>query len=101
MNNNIIGSINEYLKAYRSQQVDKNNPQNQTTKKTDSENKSQSRDSLELSGIAKKLKTSGVDEVRTEKVEEIKEKISQGNYTMDSGKIAEKIIEESGLDRRV
>ena len=103
MDNNIIGPVSEYLRAYRSQQVKGNEDgaKNQVFKGGEGKKQNQGPDTLELSSVAKKLKTGNVEEVRNEKVEHLKEKINQGNYTIDSGKIAEKIMEESGLDRRV
>lgn len=103
MDNKITGAVNEYLKAYRSQQVNRPDKadKGKNTKASGEQNKSGAPDSLELSGVAKKLKTGDIGEVRTEKVNQIKEQINQGNYTIDSGKIAEKMIEEAGLDIRV
>ncbi|NLN03704.1 MAG: flagellar biosynthesis anti-sigma factor FlgM [Clostridiaceae bacterium] len=41
-----------------------------------------------------------VDEVRYNKVNEIKERIEKGIYTIDSGKIAEKMIKGTRIDKK-
>ncbi|HHT93337.1 MAG TPA: flagellar biosynthesis anti-sigma factor FlgM [Clostridia bacterium] len=41
-----------------------------------------------------------IDEVRYDKVNEIKERIEKGIYTIDSGKIAEKMIKGTRIDEK-
>ncbi|RMG04209.1 MAG: flagellar biosynthesis anti-sigma factor FlgM [Nitrospirae bacterium] len=56
-------------------------------------------DQVELSGRAKevenlKAEIAALPEIRQEKVEAIKKAIESGNYRIDPGKIAERIIDE-------
>jgi negative regulator of flagellin synthesis FlgM len=59
-----------------------------------------SEDKVELSSRAMDLKelharAAAAPDVRTEKVEEIKMQVDNGTYSIDTGKIAEKVIEDA------
>lgn len=63
-------------------------------------------DKLDLSDNAKVYskamkKIKEVDEVRYDKVNELKDKIEKGIYTIDSGKIAEKMLTGIKFDEKI
>ena len=79
-------------------QVKKNQEADPSVEATGQENRKQ--DSVELSQTAKELQAARkiieqVPEIRTDKVAQLKAQIENGTYDIDSGKIAEKLLQES------
>ncbi|MBU5427815.1 flagellar biosynthesis anti-sigma factor FlgM [Tissierella pigra] len=58
-----------------------------------------SEQAVEFQYALKKVKE--VEEIRTEKVENIKKQIQTGTYKIDGKKIAEKIIEDITFDKKI
>ena len=86
-NNDII--MNKIMKAYQNlNQQDNNN----VNKKTKSDQVSISNETKEIQNIKETLENK--PEIRQEKVDQIKNQIQNGNYQVDSQKIAEKIISD-------
>jgi negative regulator of flagellin synthesis FlgM len=88
INNNDI-NMNKIMKAYQNlNQQDNNN----VNKKTKSDQVSISNEAKEIQNIKETLENK--PEIRQEKVDQIKNQIQNGNYQVDSQKIAEKIISD-------
>jgi len=86
-----IGKVDKYYKTQATKVK-----ANVNTQKTDSK---ASQDSVEFSTALQninilKLKMENTSDVRTEKVDEVKEQVQSGEYKVDSEKVAEKIIDE-------
>lgn len=69
-------------------------------------NKTQKRDNLILSDNAKNFsailnKLKEIEDIRYDKVQEIKDKVDKGTYKINSEKIADKIIESSIKDKKI
>lgn len=63
-------------------------------------------DQINISDKAKEVqfglsKLKDVEEIRTEKVETIKEQIKTGTYNIDGEKIAEKMLENVNFNKRI
>lgn len=58
-----------------------------------------SEQAIEFQHALKKVKE--VEEIRTEKVENIKKQVQTGTYKIDGKKIAEKIIEDITFDKKI
>lgn len=91
-----INKINNALQIYNN---------NKGAKKLKENNKVKE-DKIDISSVAKDAqfamsKVKDVEEVRTEKVEKIKEQVKAGTYKIDAGKIAEKILEDLNFDKRI
>ena len=94
--------MSELMKNYRQQEV------NKSKKAQNQENSSTARqqDSSQISEQAKVLaqsvqKLKNIPDVREEKVEQVKRDIDAGTYQVSGRDIADKMIEESRLNRRV
>lgn len=75
------------------------NKNREAEKKNDTQKTGSDNDRISLSGKAKEISElkqliDQLPDIRRDKVEEIKKAIDAGNYTMDSLKVAEKILEE-------
>lgn len=92
-NNN---NLDKVMNAYRKQDASRG------ASKT---NKISKNDELSLSSTAKDYQFAlnaikNVPDIRKEKVDAIKEQIRTGTYVVDSGKIAEKILENISFDKK-
>jgi len=72
---------------------------NDKTPKTHADEVSLSDDAREIANAIKSA--SKIDDVRIEKIEELKARIKSGNYNIDGKLVAEKIIDEIFTDRLV
>lgn len=91
------GNIDKIMQAYRKQEVKKEASNSTRLNKNDE---------LSLSNTAKDYQVAmnairNIPDIRKEKVEAIKEQIKSGTYVIDSGKIAEKILDNVNFDKRV
>lgn len=91
-----INKVNNILQVYN-----KNKGVNKVKESTKSKE-----DQINISNEAKEIqfalsKIKDVKEIRTEKVEEIREKISTGTYEISGEKIAEKILEDLSFHKRI
>jgi negative regulator of flagellin synthesis FlgM len=96
---NGYGNVPDLIKSY--------NDQKKTTgsKSRDSVAVDKGRDTLELSAKARemkeiKLSMSNINEIRDEKVSQIKKDIENGEYKINARKIADGIVQENLLDRQ-
>ncbi|CAG7655466.1 flagellar biosynthesis anti-sigma factor FlgM [Paenibacillus allorhizosphaerae] len=77
---NRVGSVNQYKKAYDSQQL--------VSKKSGNK-----KDHVEISTEAKELLgTHGTNDTRQDKIETLKKSVADGTYRVDGRKIAEKLF---------
>jgi negative regulator of flagellin synthesis FlgM len=96
---NGYGNVPDLIKSYNDQK-----------KITESKNRGslgvdKGRDTLELSAKARemkeiKLSMSNINEIRDEKVSQIKRDIENGEYKINARKIADGIVQENLLDRQ-
>ncbi len=91
-------NIDKITQAYRKQEINKENIRSSKINKKN--------DELSLSDTAKDYQFAmnaikNVPDIRKEKVETIKEQIRTGTYVVDSGKIAESILENINFDKKV
>ncbi len=88
INNNDI-NMNKIMKAYQNLNQKENNNINQTSK---SDQVNISNEAKEIQNIKETLENKPA--IRQDKVDQIKTQIQNGNYKVDSQKIAEKIISD-------
>lgn len=79
---------------------------NQGVKRPKSEKINKGEDQLKISDTAMDFqfalqKLKDVDDIRMEKVEGLKQQIKAGTYIVDGNKIAEKIMESVGFDKKI
>lgn len=91
-----INQINNVLQIYNKNKGVNNINENTRTKE-DQINISQK--SKEVQFAFSKIKD--VEEIRTEKVEKIKEQIKTGTYEINGQKIAEKMIKDTNFNQRI
>lgn len=91
--------IQNILKAYGSQTSNKLNKKEEVRGALRQDNISISEESRLKQQALKAVKQAA--DMRTDKVEEIKERISAGTYTLEAGEVAEKMIERALVDRLV
>ncbi|WP_158212240.1 flagellar biosynthesis anti-sigma factor FlgM [Natranaerobius trueperi] len=103
--NRISGNYNQFLKAYQ-----KNISKVEKTSKVENNEKSNSsskkRDALELTGVSREIKSarneiSKLDEKQSDRINELKQSISEGNYDVSGKEIADKMLQQGSFDREV
>lgn len=77
---NRVGAVNPYRK------------QMETGKTGSAGKQAVKRDGVEFSDEARKLMASGADPARTERIAELKEAVATGTYSVEAGKVAEKLL---------
>ena len=90
-----ITRVNQVLEIYNTNRV----------KKLEQSNKAEGKDVFALSKEAKDFQTafnalSKVPDIRQEKVQEIKQKIQSGNYSITAQEVADKIV-EGAFDQKI
>lgn len=92
-----INKIDNVFQVYNKNAGVKKVKTDKTTKETDQIKISER--AIEFQFALQKIKD--VEEIRMEKVEDIKNKIKAGTYEIDGKKIAEKMLEEINFDKKI
>ncbi|MBU3803401.1 MAG: flagellar biosynthesis anti-sigma factor FlgM [Candidatus Cellulosilyticum pullistercoris] len=84
-----IDAINRIYDAYKAQSTTASKKLDKTSKKDEVEFSSRAKDFTNMTKLL-----SDVPDVRTDKVEEIKNRMSSGNYNVKAEEVAEKILSQ-------